>query len=257
MNRFSDSDLTCNDFLGGRLRLWQPRKGYRAGIDPVLLAASIPATVNQSVLELGCGAGAAVLCLMARVPELRATGVELQEAYAELAKRNAEDNKLPLTVAAADLNALPLDIRQQQFDHVLANPPYYRSGEHSPAKDQGRSIALGERTALSDWVSVAVKRLVPRGYLHIIQKADRLQDLLLACSGQVGSIEVLPIAPRTDRPAELVIFRARKGGRAAFRLLAPVVLHAGTKHLRDGDSYAPEISAILRQGAALAGFSSI
>ncbi|MBL4768768.1 MAG: methyltransferase, partial [Rhodobacteraceae bacterium] len=47
--------------------LFQPRKGYRAGIDPMLLAASVPAHAGQSVLELGCGAGAAILCLATRV----------------------------------------------------------------------------------------------------------------------------------------------------------------------------------------------
>ncbi len=256
MTRFSDTDLTCNDFLGGQVRLWQPCTGYRAGIDPVLLAASIPARTDQSVLELGCGAGAAIMCLMARVQGLQATGVELQAAYADLARRNAKENGLLLTVVEADLTALPVDLRQQQFDHVLANPPYYRPGAHSPAADEGRSVALGEGTALSEWVDVAARRLGPRGYLHMIQRADRLPDLLAACSGRLGSIEILPLAPRSNRAAELVILQARKGGRADFRLLAPVILHTGDRHERDGDSYTPQLSAVLRQGAALAGFSN-
>lgn len=255
MTRFSDSDLTCNDFLGGALRLWQPRSGYRAGVDPVLLAASVPARAQQTVIELGCGAGAAILCLMARVPGLKVTGVELQPAYAELAQKNAVENDMSLRVINADLTELPDDLRQQQFDHVLANPPYYRSGAHSPAQDQGRSVALSEGTALFDWIDVAARRLAPRGYLHMIQKADRLPDMLSACAGRLGSVEVLPLAPRTGRAAELVILRARKGGRAAFRLHAPVILHAGIRHEADGDSYRPEISEVLRQGAPLAGFA--
>ncbi|MFZ2468854.1 MAG: methyltransferase, partial [Parvibaculum sedimenti] len=35
--------FTDDGFLGGRLQLLQPAKGYRAGIDAVLLAASVPA----------------------------------------------------------------------------------------------------------------------------------------------------------------------------------------------------------------------
>ncbi len=252
MSSFSDSDLTCNDFLGGRVRLWQPRSGYRAGVDPVLLAASVPAQAGQSVLELGCGAGAAIQCLMARVPHLKATGVELQAGYADLARRNSEQNAA-ITVVEADLNALPNDLRQEQFDHVIANPPYYRAGAHSPATDAGRQIALGEDTPLEDWINVAARRLAPRGYLHMIQRADRLPDMLAGCAGRLGSVQVLPLAPRVDRGAELVVLRARKGGRAAFRLHAPLILHLGDRHVEDGESYTPVVSAVLRDAADLTG----
>ncbi len=248
---FSDSDLTCNDFLGGRLRLLQPAKGYRAGVDPVLLAASVAAEPGDSVLELGCGAGQALLCLGARIKGLSLTGVELQGAYADLARRNAALNEQALEVFEADLSALPADLRQRQFAHVIANPPYYRAGAHSQAEDAGRRVALGENTPLQDWVSVAAKRLAPGGSLHMIQRADRLPDMLAACEGRLGSIEVLPLAPRQGRAAELVILRARKGGKAAFRLHAPLVLHEGARHERDGESYCAEISAVLRQGAPL------
>ncbi|WP_424832350.1 tRNA1(Val) (adenine(37)-N6)-methyltransferase [Ruegeria sp.] len=256
MNRFTDDDLSCNDFLGGRVRLWQPKAGYRAGVDPVLLAASVPAEPGQSVLELGCGAGAAILCLAARIPGLQLIGVELQAAYAELAGRNADDNGVSLDVVQADLSALPGELRQRQFDHVIANPPYYRAGAHSAAADKGRSIALGEETPLEHWIDVAAKRLAPRGCLHMIQKADRLPDMLVACQTRLGSVEVLPLSARVGRRAELVILRARKSGRAAFQLHAPLILHNGDRHEEDGESYTPQVSAVLRDGAALYGFSN-
>lgn len=254
MTRFEDQDLSQNAFLGGKLHLWQPVKGYRAGVDPVLLAASVPATSGQSVLELGCGAGAAILCLAARVQGLELCGVELQPRYADLARRNAADNSIALEVFTADLAALPVELRQRQFDHVIANPPYYRAGAHSAASDTGRSVALGEQTPLADWIDVATKRLAPRGYLHMIQKADRLSDMLMACQGQLGSVEALPLAARSGREAELVILRARKGGRTAFRLHAPLILHQGDRHKRDGESYTSQISAVLRDGAAMGPF---
>ena len=37
MSGFPDEALTRDAFLGGRLRLWQPRVGYRAAIDPGVL----------------------------------------------------------------------------------------------------------------------------------------------------------------------------------------------------------------------------
>jgi tRNA1(Val) A37 N6-methylase TrmN6 len=248
---FAPDDLTRNAFLGGRVHLLQPRAGYRAGVDPVFLAASVPGRAGQSVLELGCGAGAASLCLAARVPGLAITGVEVQADYADLARQNAAQNNVAMQVFNADLTALPEVLRQSIFDHVIANPPYYQSGAHSPSQDAGRRAALGEDTPLVKWIDVAAKRLAPKGYLHVIQRTDRLPDLLAACAGRLGSLEVLPLAARRGRAPDLMILRARKSGRAAFILHAPVILHEGDRHETDGESYSPEITEVLRTGAAL------
>ncbi|WP_257884037.1 tRNA1(Val) (adenine(37)-N6)-methyltransferase [Roseobacter insulae] len=240
--------MTRDAFLGGRVRLYQPRVGYRAGVDPVLLAASVPAVAGQTVLDLGCGVGAAILCLGARVPGLTLTGVEVQPDYAELARRNGGDL---LEVITADLKDLPLDLRQRQFDHVIANPPYFDRSAGRAARDGGRETALGETAPLKLWVKTAAKRTRPKGYVHVIHRAERLPELLTALPSYMGSFEVLPLTPRVGRLAELVIIRARKNGRAAFRLHPPLIMHEGAHHGADGDSYVPAIRAVLREGAAL------
>lgn len=240
--------LTKDAFLGGKLHLLQPKFGYRAGVDSVLLAASVPAVAGQTVLDLGCGVGAAGLCLAARVPDVQLTGIEVQQEYAELAKRNGGD---AIDVVVADLADLPLTVRQKQFDHVLANPPYYDRAASRAATDMGREAALGEATPLAVWVKVAAKRLAPKGYAHFIHRVERLPEILAAMSPRLGSVEVLPLSPRVGRAAELVIVRGRKNGRAAFRLHAPLVLHQGHAHTRDADSYVPEVKSVLRDGAAL------
>lgn len=241
-------DLSRDAFLGGKLHLWQPRHGYRAGVDPVLLAASVPAVTGQRVLELGCGVGAAILCLGTRVPGLSLTGVEREAAYADLARRNGG---AALTVVTADIAIMPLDLRQQQFDHVLANPPYFDRSASVAAEDRARESALGEVTPLAEWVGIAARRLAPKGYAHFIHRAARLPDLIRALPHDMGSIEVLPLSARQGRDADRVILRARKSGRAEFRLYAPCVLHEGAHHDRDRDSYVPHIRAVLRDGAAL------
>jgi tRNA1(Val) A37 N6-methylase TrmN6 len=238
-------DLTEDAFLGGKVQLLQPKIGYRAGVDPVFLAASVNASAGQSVLDLGCGVGAAALCLGARVSGVKLTGVERQSEYAELARRNG------LETVCADLSDLPDVIRQKQFDHVIANPPYFDRNSSVAARDLGREGALGEDTPLLVWMKVAAKRLKPRGYVHFIHRIERLPDLMAAVPSDLGSVQVLPLAPRVGRKAELVILRARKDGRAAFELFSPRILHRGERHERDGDSYMPEIKAVLRDGAAL------
>jgi tRNA1(Val) A37 N6-methylase TrmN6 len=246
---FAEDDLSDDKFLCGRLRLLQPIKGYRAATDPVLLAAACPAEPGQSILDLGCGAGAAVLCLGHRVPGLALAGVELQPAYADLARRNALRNGMAVEVHDGDIARIPAALRRD-FDHVIANPPYYPA-KGSPSPVAARARAMQAETPLSEWVHSATRRLRPGGWLTLICGADGLPEVLAALPPKLGSASVLPLAPREGRPALRVILQARKGGRAPFRLLAPFVIHDGAAHDGDRESYTPAANAVLRDGADL------
>lgn len=244
----ADDALSLDAFLGGKVQLLQPKTGYRAGVDSVLLAASVPAQSGQRVLELGCGVGAAILCLGARVADLQLTGVEVQPKVAALAERNGGG---AIEVIVADITQMPLEVRQRQFDHVLANPPFYDRGASIRSDDPEREAAHGELTPLADWVKIAGKRLAPKGQMHFIHRVARLPDLLRAIPHDLGSVEVLPIAARKGRAPDRVIVRARKSGRADFVLHPVLVMHEGAEHGSADDRYASQVEAALRQGAAL------
>ena len=246
-----DQRLTRDAFLGGRLHIWQPVNGYRAGIDPVILAAATNASPGQTVLDLGCGVGVASLCLAARVPELRITGLELQPTYAALARRNATENRLDVSVMEGDVRSMPLELRDRSFDHVIANPPYYDRTRGTGSSIPDRETALGESMPLVDWIRSGIRRLSPKGMLHVIQRSERLPELLAACSDRVGDIRVVPLLPRRKRPARLVLLRARKGALGDFRLLSPVLLHYGDRHGSEDDGYSVEVEAALRDGEQL------
>lgn len=240
--------LSRDVFLGGRLAIWQPLAGYRAATDPVLLAAAVPARPGQSVLELGCGAGVALLALGARVPGLALHGVERQPGYADLARRNAAENGLAVAVSVADLTALPPELRLG-FDQVIANPPYYRPGSPA-ARDAGRDAALREETPLGHWIDAGLRRCKTGGFFTLIHLAERLPEILVALEGR-ASVAVRPIAAREGRAAGRVLVQARKGGRAPFRLLAPLVMHQGAVHRGDGDDFTPRAQALLRDAQPL------
>lgn len=242
--------VTVDGFLGGQLRLAQPKTGYRAGIDPVLLAAACPAQSGQEVLELGCGVGVASLCLGRRVPGLALNGVEILGEYAQIARENAARNDIEFDVRQGDVSARPTPFFDRSFHHVIMNPPYFAAEASSISPEAGRASGRSEQVALSHWVDMAAKRLRPKGYLTVIQRAERLPDLLAALEGCLGSIVVQPLAPRAGRPAHLILLRARKSGRAAFQLLSAQSLHSGDKHIQGQPDYVPEVSAILRDGVA-------
>jgi tRNA1(Val) A37 N6-methylase TrmN6 len=250
---FAAGETREDRLLGGRVRLIQPLQGYRAATDPVLLAAAVAARPGERVLDLGCGAGAAMFCLAARVPGLELHGLEIQPAYLALAEQNARLNGIAISLHAGDVAALPRALRLLAFDQVMLNPPYH--AEHAVASPvAGRDLAHREDAdgaGLGDWIAAALARLKPKGWLTVIHRAERVPELLGLLYGPAGAIALKPLVPRAGRDAGRVIVRARKGAKAAFRLLSPLVVHAGCEHHRDQDDFSPEAAAILRDAAAL------
>ena len=202
------------------------------------------------MLDLGCGVGSAALCLAARVPGLDLQGLEIQPEYADLARANAALNKASFEVHDGDILAMPAALRARVFDAVMANPPWYPGGE-TPSPDPGRDKARRTDLGMAPWVAAALSRTLPGGHVILIQRTEYLAGILTALDGPAGDISVLPLAARAGRDAKRVIVRARKGSRGPMRLAAPLVLHEGAVHDRDGDDFSERAEAVLRHGAPL------
>ncbi len=245
------TEARADDFLGGRLSLLQPVNGYRAGADPVFLAASVPARAGHHVLDLGCGVGTALFCLGARVDGVRLTGVELQVELADLARQNAERAGIAVRIVTADLAALPPEVTGDTFDHVMFNPPFFDRDNGTVSADKSREGGRGNTETLGFWMDVALRRVRPGGTVTLIHRIETLPEALAAFDGRAGGIRVLPLQPRHSRPAKLFLLQAKKGSRTPFCLLPPLVLHQGDRHEQDGDSYSEAAASVLRKGAAL------
>lgn len=237
-------DLTLDTIMGGRVRLRQPRTGYRAATDPILLAASVAAKAGARVLDVGCGVGAAAMCLSARL-DVDLSGIEMQPEYAALATENAPFMK----VWTGDIFAPPPDLAQIGFDWVMTNPPFFDVADPA-SPDMGRDVARREAQGAQVWTAACLRRVRSGGRIAVIHLAERLPAVLAGLEG-AGDIAVLPLQARVGRPAKRVIVTARKGARAPFRLAAPLVLHQGETHQGDFDDFTPEAQAVLRDAAAL------
>ncbi len=248
----NDPALTDDAFLGGRLRILQPAKGFRAGIDSVLLAAAVPAKAGEAVFEAGTGPGVAALCLLSRVPGVRVTGAEANPDYAALARRNAERNELAEVFEVITGNALragkrdgPPGLSPGTFDHAFANPPYHAADavQHSPHADKARAHVLME-APLPEWVRTLARMVRPKGTITLIQPAAALPELLCAMqAAKLGAIVIAPVWPRAGRPASRVLVRAVRGVKTPARLLPGLTLH------EEGHAFTPDAEAILRHAA--------
>ncbi len=230
------------------MRLWQPANGVRAAIDPVFLAAAVPAKAGELALDLGCGSGAAALCLAARVPEVRVIGLELRCDLARLAADNATHNGMAGRVAmiAGDLLRPPLRLSPGMFDHVMANPPYLPQGSSSPPPDPAKRAATIEGEArLADWVRAALAMARDKGSVTFVHRADRIDALIGHLAGHAGDVAVFPLWPAAGRSARRILVRATKRVAAPARLLPGLVLHEA-----DG-RFTADAEAVLRGGAAL------
>ncbi len=246
------ASLTEDGFLGGRLRILQPEKGYRAGIDAVFLAASVPAAAGETLFEAGVGTGVAALCLAARVPAVHVTGMEIASRYAILAEENAKRNGLAqsLRIIHADVKeAMRRDLSEMpshgSFSHAFANPPYFEDGKVTPSPSllKAQAHAFGPED-LDLWVKVLATMVTLRGTVTFIHRAESLGKLLASMEGRFGDIRVAPLYAREGTAASRIIVQGVKGSKAPMQLLPGLVLHDKT------NSFTPEAEAILRDGMA-------
>ncbi len=244
--------LTDDAFLGGRLQILQPEKGYRAGIDAVFLAASIPCVAGETLFEAGIGTGVAALCTIVRNPAIHVTGIEIASRYALLCEENAKRNGFAhsLRVIHADVKeALRKDLsyipQHGSFSHAFANPPYFEDGKSTPSPVllKAQAHAFGPED-LEIWIKVMHTMVALRGTVTLVHRADSLGKILAAMDGRFGDIRIAPLYARQGTAASRVVVQGIKGSKAPMQLLPGLVLHG------ENSQFTPDAEAVLRDGSA-------
>ncbi|MGV9010121.1 tRNA1(Val) (adenine(37)-N6)-methyltransferase [Brevundimonas sp.] len=235
-----------NALLGGRVRLRQPAKGYRAGMDAALLAATVTGKRVERLIEAGCGAGGALMQIAARQPGMALVGLERDPDMAALATENATLNETSARIVTGDVAAGFRALDLPPFDWAVSNPPFFDDPEALRAPAPGKRDAWMADDGLATWTRFLLKSVREGGKIVVIHRADRLADLLALLGDKAGSFAVRGVHPYADEPAKRVLVQAIKTGRAPLRLLPPLVLHD-----RNGAKHTLEAEAILRGEAAL------
>jgi tRNA1(Val) A37 N6-methylase TrmN6 len=241
--------VTDDMLLGGKVKFRQPASGYRAAIDPVLLAAAVPDAVQGRVLDLGCGAGAAMLCLARRREDLTVFGLERDSTLAQIARDNAAANEFGSRVAVitGDLLQPPQQLVIGSFNAVIANPPYLDPETATASPNQQKAAATVEGAAdLGDWARAAARFVRPQGYVVFIHRGDRLAALRSAMEqAGCGGLVISPIWPKAGTAPVRVIVAGRRGDKSDVRMANGLILH-------DNDErYTAKATGILREGLPL------
>jgi tRNA1(Val) A37 N6-methylase TrmN6 len=225
------SQFTEDAFLGGRLRLRQPRTGHRAGHDAVLLAAATPAHSGDRVVDLGAGVGAAGLVLARRVTGINLVLVEIDEGLAALARGNAADNAIAAEIIVLDVTSeagafAAAGLGPDSVDVVLMNPPFNDSARHRASPDAARTSAhVASAATLESWIHASRRILKSGGVLSLIWRADGLGDVLAALDRGFGSLRILPVHGDPREPAIRVLVGAVKGGKAPTQIQPALMLN--------------------------------
>lgn len=218
--------------LDGRLRLFQPQRGHRAGSDAALLAAALPELGPGPLIDLGSGVGTVGLSAALLQPDLHVVLAERDPDLAVLAARNVEANALAdrVRTVAADVATIgragdPHGIAQGSFACVALNPPFYPPGRTKASPVANRQAAHVVETPLSIWIHAARRLLRPGGIVMAIHRAEALPELLTLLSKGFGAIAARPIHGSEGKPAVRVIVSGVAGSRAPMLLLPGVVLN--------------------------------
>jgi len=218
-------------FLGGQLRLRQLKSGHRAGHDAVLLAAATPARPGDRVADLGAGIGVAGLSVARRVGGIDLVLVEIDPTLSDLARGNAAANEIAAEVVVLDVEAKPAafaacGLAPDSIDVVLMNPPFNDPARHRRSPDGARGMAhVATETTLANWIHAARRILKSRGVLTLIWRADGLAEVLSALDHGFGSLEILPVHGDVRTPANRILVRAIKGGRAPTQIHLALMLN--------------------------------
>ena len=236
-----DEDAPSVDaFHRGRFVLVQPRKGHRAGLDAMLLAAAAPKDFAGRLADLGAGAGAAGLAVASRCPQ---ASVVLVERDAEMLRHASLTLDHPVNaflrerveVLAADVTLTgsarrAAGLGDACFDFALMNPPFNAPADRASPDQLRRAAHVMEDGLFERWLRTAAAVAKPRGGVALIARPQSLGEILSALEGRFGGARILPVNARSGDSAIRVIIRATRGSRAPLLLLPPLTLHDSADH---------------------------
>lgn len=230
------------DAVNDDLSLITDKNGLTLGTDALLLASFIRGKGTEKAVELGSGTGILSMLVVTRKKVSSVLAFEIQEKYADLSRRNVEENCLSdrITVKNADIRQLTQseDLVFGSFDTVFSNPPYMPAvGMRNRTDDNyiARHEVMGD---IGDFCHAARKLLRYGGKFFLVHRPDRLSDIMAAMREQrLEPKRMTLVHASPDAAPSLVLIEAVYGGKPDLRITRPFYIYTDETHTRESDDY--------------------
>ena len=237
--------FTDDSLYDGRIRCMQHSSGYRFSLDAVLLGNFISPRPAEQILDLGCGSAIVSLILAYRWPSCRITGLEIQPDLVKLARGNVTLNgwQERIRILQGDLRQIDKSVAVGQFDCLVSNPPYRKTGSGRRNIDPEQLVARHETMAdVASVVKAAVWALKNKGRAAFIYPAVRGATVLFELKKQGLEPKRLQIVYSfPGSPATLLLVEAVKNGGEELTILDPFYVYREQQ-----GEYSPEMAACYR-----------
>jgi tRNA1Val (adenine37-N6)-methyltransferase len=239
----ADRGETLDVLFDGKVSLFQSRTGYRFSLDALLLAHFVTIKGREKIVDLGTGNGVIPLVLAILHRSAILTGVELQPAMIERARRNVQLNGLErrIQILSGDVRAGERIAAAASFDVAVCNPPYRKPGSGRLSPSDEKQIARHETQGdLGNFLHAGAFLLRPKGRLAIVYLAGRSIDLLSAMrEARIEPKRMRMIHAFAGVEACVVLVEGVKGGRSGVEVLPPLTIYCR------GKEYTEEVAAMI------------
>ena len=237
------------DRVNEHLSLIRKTNGLTFGTDAYLLAAFTRPKPHGTAIELGTGTGIVSLLLATRKRFETIHALELQEDFAELAKRNVLLNDLGerVTVHHTDVRQARPEEFGGEVDAVLANPPYMRTDSGARNESEYLWRARHEVSGgIADFCAAASRLLKHGGKFTCVWRPDRLPELILALEScrLAAKRMILVHGDETCAPSMILVEAIKGGAPGGLRILPPLLLHDSADRCCGGRALSPRAERI-------------
>ena len=229
-------ELTEDTILNGKIKLFQPKDGYRVALDPIILASFISPMPYRKILDVGCGVGTISLILKMKESAAEITAIDMDKEMCRICAQNSAVNELAMNILNVGIEDKTLP-KELLFDHVVTNPPFFR--KKSSHFSESKKLANFETISLVEWISLCINKLKNSGTFSIIHRASRLEEILSTLKNRAGAVKVVPIFSKSNKEANRVVVQAKKSSKSEMKMLPGIVVH-----LDDG-SYSESLCRML------------
>ena len=191
------------------------------------------AGAGKTVLDLGCGTGA--LALLVWRPDLKITGLELQDGPLDLFRQSITANELEnVTALQGDLRQMRTLLPHGSMDYVICNPPYFDRNAGANAPTAEKRTARQDATCSVEELAVAASFVLHTGgKAAFLFRPERLWVLLEALS----RVRLVPKRMRfvhqsVQAAPSVVMIECRKGGSAEGLVVEPPLIVESDEYFR-------------------------